>query len=162
MNTEWILSEEEKSKYISKLTDELIMLRAKAGIQQEEIARVIGVSRQTYGGVERKSKKMSWGTYLSLMFFFDQNKQTHQLLRQTGVFNESLLAFLNNGIVADENELDSLVGFSLKDILNALDEQGLQSVKTVMMIEYARCKNIPGDAVIKSFDGRKFDKDITR
>lgn len=162
MNTEWILSEEEKSKYISKLTDELVMLRAKAGIQQEEIARVIGVSRQTYGGVERKSKKMSWGTYLSLMFFFDQNKQTHQLLRQTGVFHESLSAFLNNGIAADENELDSLVGFSLKDILNALDEQGLQSVKTVMMIEYARCKNMPGDAVIKSFDGRKFDKDIMR
>lgn len=162
MNTEWILSEEEKSKYISKLTDELIMLRAKAGIQQEEIARVIGVSRQTYGGVERKSKKMSWGTYLSLMFFFDKNKQTHQLLRQTGVFNESLLAFLNNGIVADENELDSLVGFSLKDILNTLDERGLQSVKTVMMIEYARCKNMSGDAVIKSFNGRRFDKDIMR
>ena len=161
MNTEWILSEEEKNKYISKLTDELIMLRAKAGIHQEEIARVIGVSRQTYGEVERKSKKMSWGTYLSLMFFFDQNKQTHQLLRQTGVFDKSLSVFLNKGIVADENELDSLAGFSLKDILNALDEQGLQSVKTVMMIEYARCKNMPGDAVIKSFDGRNFDKYIT-
>ena len=79
MSAEWTLTEEEKDKYIDKLTEELITLRAKAGIQQEEIARMIGVSRQTYGEIERKSKKMSWSTFLSLLFFFDQNKATHQL-----------------------------------------------------------------------------------
>ena len=70
MSAGWTLSEDSKNKYIEKLSDELITLRAKAGIQQEEIARMIGVSRQTYGEIERKSKKMSWGTYLSLLFFF--------------------------------------------------------------------------------------------
>ena len=29
------------------------------------------------------------------------------------------------------------------------------------MVEYARCKQMPGDAVIKSFDGRTFTDDIT-
>lgn len=29
------------------------------------------------------------------------------------------------------------------------------------MIEYARCKQMPGDAVIKSFDGKTFAEDIT-
>jgi hypothetical protein len=31
-----------------------------------------------------------------------------------------------------------------------------------MMIEYARCKNMPGDAVIKSFDGKRFGTEITQ
>ena len=69
---------------------------------------------------------------------------------------------MNNGKVIDESEMDSLAGFPVKDILNALDEQGLQSVRTVMMIEYARCKNMSGDAVIKSFDGRRFDGELTK
>ena len=30
------------------------------------------------------------------------------------------------------------------------------------MVEYARCSNLPGDAVIKSFDGKSFVKDITK
>ena len=162
MSAEWTLTEEEKIKYIDKLTEELITLRAKAGIQQEEIARMIGVSRQTYGEIERKAKKMSWGTFLSLLFFFDQNKSTHQLLRQTDVFTDELLSFMNNGKITDEDEMDSLAGFPIKEILSSLDDQGLQSVRTVMMIEYARCKNMSGDAVIKSFDGRKFGDEITK
>lgn len=138
------------------------MLRVKAGMQQEEVARMIGVSRQTYGEIERKSKKMSWGTFLALCFFFDQNKATYQFLRQVGVFTDELLTFMNNRKITEENEIDSLAGFPIKDIINSLDDQGLQSVRTVMMIEYARCKNISGDAVIKAFDGRKFDGKITK
>ena len=161
MSAEWTLSEDSKNKYIEKLSDELITLRAKAGIQQEEIARMIGVSRQTYGEIERKSKKMSWGTYLSLLFFFDQNMATHQLLRQTNVVTDELVSLMNNGKPVDANVMDSFSGFPIKEIMNSLDEQGLQSVRTVMMIEYARCKNMPGDAVIKSFDGRNFGDEIT-
>lgn len=55
-----------------------------------------------------------------------------------------------------------MAGFPVKDTLNSLDEQGLQSVRTVMMIEYARCKNMSDDAVIKSFDGRRFDGELTK
>ncbi len=162
MSTDWTLSEENKQKYIDKLSEELITLRAKAGIQQEEIARMIGVSRQTYGEIERKAKKMSWGTFLSLLFFFDQNMSTHQLLRQTNVVTDELLSLMNNGRVVDAGDMDPFSGFPLKEILNSLDEQGLQSVRTVMMIEYARCKNMPGDAVIKSFDGKRFGTEITQ
>lgn len=32
---------------------------------------------------------------------------------------------------------------------------------TVFVIEYARCTNLPGDAVVKSFDGRSFVGNIT-
>jgi len=157
----WIISDIEKSECIDKLANELITLRAKAGIQQEELAKIIGVSRQTYGEIERKSKVMSWGTYLSLIFFFDQNRKTHQLLRQTGVYSEKLLLHMNNGEEVKGSDVDSMNGFPVKNILESLDEQGLQSVKTIMMVEYARCKEMSGDAVIKAFDGRRFAQDIT-
>jgi hypothetical protein len=29
------------------------------------------------------------------------------------------------------------------------------------MLEYARCNNLPGDAVVKSFDGRTFSSDVS-
>lgn len=45
----YYLSEEEKYALIEKLTPELPLLRAKAEISQEEIANIIGTSRQTYG-----------------------------------------------------------------------------------------------------------------
>lgn len=73
---DWRLSKEEKKSYIKLLTDDLVTLRAKAGIPQDELSRIIGVSRQTYGAIERKDKEMSWNTYLTLLFFFDYNKYT--------------------------------------------------------------------------------------
>ena len=66
----YYLSEEEKYALIEKLTPELPLLRTKAEISQEEIANIIGTSRQTYGAIERKARKMSWNTYLSLVWFY--------------------------------------------------------------------------------------------
>ena len=42
-----IISEEEKNEYIAVLTEELPLLRMKAGISQDELSALIGVSRQT-------------------------------------------------------------------------------------------------------------------
>ena len=41
------------------------------------------------------------------------------------------------------------------DIRNHLDEQALHAIETVIMMEYARCNNMSGDAVIKAFDGKR-------
>ena len=51
----YYLSDEEKCDLIDKLTEELLILRTKAEISQEEIANIIGTSRQTYGAIERKA-----------------------------------------------------------------------------------------------------------
>ena len=58
----WTLTSAEKEKYISALTPELVVLRTKAEISQEELAELIGISRQTYGAIERKVRQMSWST----------------------------------------------------------------------------------------------------
>ena len=90
--TKWAITDKEKEKYIDALSNELIMLRNKAGVSQEELSYIIGVSRQTYGSIERKNRKMSWSTFLALLMFYDYNKNTFQNVvlrrwhRYAGVF----------------------------------------------------------------------------
>lgn len=78
----WLLTDEEKDKFIATLTPNLTILRTSAEISQEELANLIGVSRQTYSAIERKVRKMAWSTYLSLVLFYDHNRKTHKLIRQ--------------------------------------------------------------------------------
>ena len=79
-NSKWKLTDEEKQMLIAAITPELIPLRSKAGISQGELANLIGVSRQTYGAIERGDREMTWNTYLSLVLFYDYNQKTHQML----------------------------------------------------------------------------------
>lgn len=55
----WFLTDEEKDKFIATLTPNLTILRTSAEISQEELANLIGVSRQTYSAIERKVRKMA-------------------------------------------------------------------------------------------------------
>ena len=59
----------EKQCLISMLIPELAVLRTKTKISQDDLANIIGVSRQTYGAIERGVRKMSWNTYVSLIFY---------------------------------------------------------------------------------------------
>ena len=40
-----------------------------------------------------------------------------------------------------------------QEILESLDQQALQSIRSVIMVEYARCSQLPSEAIIKSFGG---------
>lgn len=156
-NQKFFLTEAEKNEFIEKLSNELIFLRTKAGVSQEDLAEIIGVSRQTYGSFERKTRTMTWNTYLSLILFFDNNHKTHNLLRSTGVFPYKVFERINKTNALPESEIESFLEKEMGLIINKLDEQALQSLRTMIMIEYARCTQTPGDVVIKSFDGTTFN-----
>ena len=49
------------------LTSELPVLRAKMGISQEDISKIVGISRQTYSLIESKKQKMTWVTFMALL-----------------------------------------------------------------------------------------------
>ena len=87
---EWAMTREEKDILISKLTEYLPTLRGTVKVSQEQIANAIGVSRQTYNSIELKKRKMSWNTYMALIFFYDQQHNSHTLLRQLGIFPEKI------------------------------------------------------------------------
>lgn len=94
-NSRWNLDETDKEKLISALTPELMILRAKAEISQGELANLIGVSRQTYGAIERGARRMTWNTYLSIILFYDYNNTTHDFIRDIRIFPDGLVERFN-------------------------------------------------------------------
>lgn len=89
------ISELNKDELIAILTEELPVLRAKIGLSQDNIAKMVGISRQTYSAVETKKYQMSWNTFLSLLFVFDNNEKTHEMLSALGAFPQELRDFIN-------------------------------------------------------------------
>ncbi len=137
--SKWLLTDAEKDSFIATLTPHLAILRTQAEISQEEIANLIGISRQTYSAIERKIRRMSWNTYLSLVLFYDHNQKTHQLMRHLSLFPKELVVRFNEGTDFSSFELSCLLGDKTQDIVECLDEQAKNTIRTVIMMEYARC-----------------------
>lgn len=85
------VTESERQLLISRLVDELPVFRTRLGTSQDELANMIGISRQTYSSIETKRRKMSWGIFLSLILVFDSNESTHDFLRKAGLFPQMIL-----------------------------------------------------------------------
>lgn len=151
--SKWLLTDAEKDSFIVILTPHLAVLRTQADVSQEEIANLIGISRQTYSAIERKVRKMSWNTYLSLVLFYDHNQKTHQLMRHLSLFPTELVVRFNEGVDFSSFELSEFLGEKMQDIVDRLDDQALQTVRQTIMTEYARCTKLSNSAVVKSFDG---------
>lgn len=92
----WELSQSQKDEYIEKLTSKLAALRAHADISQEDLANIIGTSRQTYYAIESRKRAMSWNTYLSLIFFYDAVEETSQMIRELGAYPTQLVEQFND------------------------------------------------------------------
>ena len=92
----WDLSQSQKDDYIQHLTSKLAALRAHADISQEDLANIIGTSRQTYYAMENRKRAMSWNTYLSLIFFFDAVEETSEMLRELGAYPTQLVEQFNH------------------------------------------------------------------
>lgn len=148
----WILTKEERDSYCDALAPELSSLRVRAGISQEDLCNILGISRQTYSAVELQKKPMSWQTYISLIWFFDNNSSTREMLRRGPGFPDFLLNRMNEGNRPDQNRLGQ-TNAEFNELLQGLDDQAIHSIKTMLLVEYARCKKIPGDIVVKAFDG---------
>ncbi|MBQ4528359.1 MAG: hypothetical protein II998_09835 [Clostridia bacterium] len=152
----FLFTENKRKQYIERLVEELPLLRAKAEVSQEEIAFIIGVSRQTYGAIERKSRTMSWSIYLSLVFFFDYNKKTRDMIRSITAFPKDVTNCFSNEKISSGIELESMFNPGTKNIIDALDDQAKATIKTLVMLEYSRCTKLSGEAVIKLFEGMDF------
>ncbi len=136
----WLLTDAEKDSFIATLTPNLAILRTQADVSQEELANLIGVSRQTYSSIERKMRRMSWSTYLSLVLFYDHNQKTHKLMRSLSLFPTELIVRFNDGVDFSSFELSRFLGNETQEIVDKLDEQAKGAIRAIVMMEYARCK----------------------
>lgn len=151
--SKWLLTDAEKDRFIATLTPNLTALRTQAEISQEELANLIGISRQTYSAIERKVRRMAWSTYLSLVLFFDHNQKTHKMLRMLSLFPKELITRFNDGVDYSSFELSTFLGNKSQDIIDHLDDKAKQTIHSIIMVEYARCSQLPSEAIVKSFGG---------
>jgi DNA-binding XRE family transcriptional regulator len=89
------ISKLNKSELTEKMTEELQALRAKIGLSQGELSKMVGISRQTYCAVETKKHPMFWSTYMALLLVFDNNEKTKGMLDIIGVFLQELRDIFN-------------------------------------------------------------------
>ena len=147
----WSISNEKKQEYIDKLLPQLSSLRAKAGLSQDELSSLVGISRQTYCLTVSGSRGMSWNTYLSIVMFFDYNMKTHDLIRRTGVFPEDLFHHFNPG--DNTNDTRTFVGIpELNSMFDSLDDAGKNCVRLTVAMEYARQKKLNKAECIEVID----------
>lgn len=100
----WLIPDQYKEVSIDLLQSNLPSLRAKIGISQEEIASIIGVTRQTYYAIESGKRDMLWGTFMSLLFFFNSIDSTAEMMRELRVFPIELVMRFNGEITYEEME----------------------------------------------------------
>ncbi len=79
-----------KETCIENMTRNLCALRTMLHLSQAELAMLIGVARSTILYIENRTRKMTWNTFLSLMFIFYQNKETKELLRFFEIYPDKL------------------------------------------------------------------------
>lgn len=84
-----------KAELIERLIPELPALRACLGLSQAELAVKLDISRQSIVAIENHKRKMSWDTYLAVMFFFMSNEPTRKLLYERQLFTAELAEFLH-------------------------------------------------------------------
>ena len=82
----WYISKKYKDLSMEILQDNLSALRARADITQEELANILGISRQTYYAIESKKKQMSWNIFMSMIFFFHELKSTSEMLKELKIY----------------------------------------------------------------------------
>lgn len=79
--------EAKKTEYIQTLTEELPVLRARLHISQADLARGVGISRQTYSLIETGKQQMTWVTFMATIAFFSGNSKTRKDLETLGLID---------------------------------------------------------------------------
>ncbi len=77
--------DENRPEYIRRLTEELPVLRARLRLSQDELARGVGISRQTLSLIETGKQSMSWVTFMAMIAFFGNNSKTRRDLISLGL-----------------------------------------------------------------------------
>ena len=85
-----------KNELISKMTENLKLLRIKLGLTQDVLAGKIGISRQTLVNIENRKRDMTWNNFLALLTVFRAESNTSDLLDHFCIFTDELNKYLTS------------------------------------------------------------------
>lgn len=80
-----------QEEYLEKMVKQLPVLRASIRVTQKELAKKIGVTRQSMMNIETHRRPIQWSTYLALVLVFQQFEDSRVLLRSLELFDENML-----------------------------------------------------------------------
>ena len=89
------MTKDEKYALMKAMADNLPILRSKLNLSQEELAVLLGVTRQTISSFESNQRKMTWSVFLALILIFFRNEPTKKLLVALNIYTPELNRFLN-------------------------------------------------------------------
>lgn len=84
-----------KEEYIKTMAENLPSLRMRLGLNQDELAELVGSSRQMLSLIERGVRPMTWSTFLSMLYVFRSNEETREMMAFLGIYTDELANFLN-------------------------------------------------------------------
>ena len=85
-----------KGELISRMTDNLRLLRTKLGLTQDMLAGKVGISRQTLVNIENRKREMTWNNFLVLLTVFRAEDSTSDLLDHFGISTAALNKYLTS------------------------------------------------------------------
>ena len=80
-----------QKKYMDIMIKNMPVLRAAMNITQEELAKKVGVSRQTIVSIETRKRPMSWSLYLAMICVFEHHEDSKKLLESLELFDEQFI-----------------------------------------------------------------------
>ena len=83
-----------RQEYIDRLITNLPMLRKKMELTQKDFAGIIGMSSYSILALEKKQRKMTWNTFLSIILVFMRNEEIRQILSALNILTDELLDFI--------------------------------------------------------------------
>ena len=100
----YLVTDDYKTASIEILIDNLPSLRVRIRITQEELANILGVSRQIYYSLETGKRKMSWTIFLAIVFIFDSVRETSEMIRDLRIYPIDLFMRFNGDLEPPNNE----------------------------------------------------------
>lgn len=85
------LSEVEKQEYCITLGDHLRKLRAIAGLTQDDLENLCGISKERISRIENGAYVMRWSQFVNLIMIFTMNANTKEYLVAVKILTPRLL-----------------------------------------------------------------------
>lgn len=101
--------DEMRNTLMDRMADNLPTLRAKAKLTQAELADMLGVSKFTVLSIEKKQRKMTWNTFLSLVLVFTKNPETDKMLTLFEIYTDEFNDVIKNRYTTKEKDEEGKV-----------------------------------------------------
>ena len=92
---------EDRQAYIDRMVENLPMLRMKMKLTQKELADIVGLSSYTILAIEKRQRKLTWNTFLSILFVCLGYEKVRPILKVLDIYTDELKNYLE-GNTTDE------------------------------------------------------------